>query len=520
MRNNLFKQIATVTLLIAATLTAAAEQDSVPVWPIDTVNGTAVWRYKVEKSIGLFRISKNFGVTQEDIIRWNPQLKERGLHYEEEILIPVTAEMAPKEPVLPQTVEKGKALPVLPVTNMVQAATVQAPATTKPDTLLRQTATTTAADTLRSTAPADTLAPAAATTATAESLEPVIPVLPPLTGEVVRLAYLLPLQAEVAQRDPGMDRFYEFYTGALIAVYEAQQSGLKIEVRTFDIGKSNERLQAVLLDSTLWQCDAVIGPAFPTEVAMAAPYALEHRKPMLVPFVSNVPGIESNPYLMQYNTSDEDEAIALAQYIAGIETGVKCIEIDAKEEDIPGSVRDLRNALRFYRVPSDTVTIRAILSDSVAKALNPKAENILVFNTERYSSLHVLMPHLIPLQEQYRLTLLSRYAWQKEKVALPQLYPTTFRQETAVQDSAYMENYQRYFAHQPQTKNPRYDLLGYDLTRYMLLVLPTLRENAEAERVSEILGLPYMGLQSDLRFERVNATGGYRNRALNILRSE
>jgi hypothetical protein len=184
------------------------------------------------------------------------------------------------------------------------------------------------------------------------------------------------------------------------------------------------------------------------------------------------------------------------------------------------SVRDLRNALRFYRVPSDTTTIRAILNDSLATVLSPTAENILVFNTERYSNLHVLMPHLVPLTEKYRLTLLSHYAWQKEKVALPQLYPTTFIQETAVQDSAYLETYRRYFAHLPQTKNPRYDLLGYDLTRYMLLVLPQLKENAEADRIGEILALPYLGLQSDLRFERVNATGGYRNRALQILRSE
>ena len=317
-----------------------------------------------------------------------------------------------------------------------------------------------------------------------------------------------------------MDRFYEFYTGALIAVYEAQQAGLKIEVRTFDIGKSNDRLQAILLDTALWQCDAVIGPAFPTEIAMAAPYALENRTPMLIPFSPNVPGIENNPYLLQYNSSDEDEAIAMAQHIADMTTGVKCIEIDAKDEDIPMSVRDLRNALHFYRVPSDTITIRAILNDSLASKLSSTAENFLIFNTERYSNLHVLMPHLIPLAEQYRLTLISHYAWQKEKVALPQIYTTTFIPDTDVQDSTYMETYQRYFAHRPETKNPRYDLLGYDLTRYMLLILPQLRENAEAERISEIIALPYLGLQSDLRFERLNATGGYRNKALKILRSK
>lgn len=532
MRNKHFIRLSLVALLMMAAETVFAQQDSIPAWPIDTVNGKAVWHYRVEKSIGLYRISKNFGVPQEEIINWNPQLRDRGLHFDEEILIPVSAEWAEKikaqananatadagQAATPQPVPEVKPEPFKEVkaalkTGMdtVHTAMIAAPAIPvvqlRPDTLAKRD-TLAIADTLANVE-ADTLANADANA---------IPVLPPLTGDIVRVAFLLPLQAEVAQRDPGMDRFYEFYTGALIAVYEAQQSGLKIEVRTFDIGKSNDRLQAVLLDTTLWQCDAVIGPAFPTEIAMAAPYAMEHQTPMLIPFSPNVPGIEDNPYLLQYNSSDEDEAIALAQHIAGIETGVKCIEIDAKEEDVPMSVRDLRNALRFYRVPSDTTTIRTILNDSLAAVLSPTAENILVFNTERYSNLHVLMPHLVPLKEKYRLTLLSYYAWQKEKVALPQLYATTFREETAVQDSAYLETYRQYFRHLPETKNPRYDLLGYDLTRYMLLVLPQLRENAEADRIGEILALPYLGLQSDLRFERVSPTGGYRNRALNILR--
>ena len=56
-------------------------------YPLDTVNGEEVYRYQVEKSIGLYRIGVNFHVTQAEIIRMNPQLGERGLHYGETILI-------------------------------------------------------------------------------------------------------------------------------------------------------------------------------------------------------------------------------------------------------------------------------------------------------------------------------------------------------------------------------------------------------------------------------------------------
>ena len=58
-------------------------------YPTDTINGQAVYRYRVPRSIGLYRVSVTFGVSQEEIIKWNPQLRERGLHYDETILVPV-----------------------------------------------------------------------------------------------------------------------------------------------------------------------------------------------------------------------------------------------------------------------------------------------------------------------------------------------------------------------------------------------------------------------------------------------
>ena len=77
-----------LTICCAISLTTVANAELLP-YPIDTVNGQAVYKYRVPHSIGIYRISVNFGVTQEDIIKWNPQLKERGLHYDELILIPV-----------------------------------------------------------------------------------------------------------------------------------------------------------------------------------------------------------------------------------------------------------------------------------------------------------------------------------------------------------------------------------------------------------------------------------------------
>ena len=72
-------------------------------YPLDTVNGEEVYRYTVERSIGLYRVGVNFDVPQSEIIRLNPQLRERGLHYGETLLIPT------KRPVLKKEVKIEKA---------------------------------------------------------------------------------------------------------------------------------------------------------------------------------------------------------------------------------------------------------------------------------------------------------------------------------------------------------------------------------------------------------------------------
>ena len=60
--------------------------------PIDTIDGKPYYLYTVEKGIGLYRVSKNFGVPQEEILEANPSLQTNGLVFGSTILIPITVD--------------------------------------------------------------------------------------------------------------------------------------------------------------------------------------------------------------------------------------------------------------------------------------------------------------------------------------------------------------------------------------------------------------------------------------------
>ena len=76
--------IALLTLVVWAMPARGQQLD----YPLDTIDGQIYYRYTVERSIGLYRISLNFGVTQEEILKANPHRQTQGLRFEEVILIP------------------------------------------------------------------------------------------------------------------------------------------------------------------------------------------------------------------------------------------------------------------------------------------------------------------------------------------------------------------------------------------------------------------------------------------------
>ncbi len=437
-------------------------------YPTDTINGQIVYRYEVPKSIGLYRLSVNFGVTQEEIIQWNPQLKERGLHYAETILIPAkNIEPEPVKPAETAAVPEVQESPAVPETPAVQDAAVAAPA----DSI------TLPEDSVTAVVPADTV-------------------------QALKIAVLLPLQADLTLRDAGMERFVEFYEGVLLAIHDMQQEQ-PFELFVHDIGKNEAAVNQLIADSALYGMDAIIGPAYPAQVEALADFAMQDSVPVLVPFTDKIKSIGRNPFLIQFNPDVKKEAKALADYFEPFRDSVNFVFIDAKEADIPYSVREFRQAVRNRGMSVTRISVHDILIDSVSKAFKDSMENVIIFNTEKFSNLQLLLSHVMNGKAGHSVTMYSRYSWKKEKILLPQIYTSVFATDVPADLTRYESLFTLYFRHEHGTELPRFDLLGYDVTRQL---------------VAWLKGKEYFGLQSDMLFEKVNENGGYINTKVAVIR--
>ena len=542
-------------------------------WPKDTVDGVVVYRYTVQKSEGLYRISKNFNVSQEELVRLNPKLQTEGLKLGQEILVPVKEEqpaaadssmvkhvIEPKETLYAISKRYGVSVAELQAANpevsknMPIGATLLIPVRAAEGATLPVPQTQTEApkmdapqpqseapkvETPKAEAEAPTIeAPKAdevvlpAPKLQADSLTAVQqvatdsmvehPLLLPYDSSIIsalplRIAYLLPFQVEAAKRDGQMDRFIDFYEGALLAIYEAQACGQHFEIFTYDVQKSDIAIQKVLKKGEMQNLDAIIGPAYPAQVSHAALFAKQNRIPCIIPFTNKVSGLEHNPYLMQFNPSAQKEAEAAVRLLSAHKDSLQLVFVDPQASEVSPFVSTLREKALAAGFTTADIALQTIINDSLTTILKQDKKNILVFNSDKYVSVNAVMSKVVNQKKGHSLALFGRYSWQHEKCPIEMVYVSIFHEPNTAHMASYEALYKQYFGHALSSLQPRYDLLGYDLTKAVIRHLLLSQQAVSDQDKQHVFAEEHIGLQSDIHYERASEEGGLENIGIKLI---
>ena len=454
-------------------------------YPLDTINGEEVYRYEVERSIGLYRIGVNFQVPQSEIIRLNPQLRERGLHFGETLYIPtgrpVVETRAESEETRVESQETRAESEETSVESQEPSVESQEPRVESGETSVESQNTLVSADTLSRTKPL----------VWSDSLN---------GKPVLELALMLPFESTQTKRSATAERMMEFYQGALLALHDLQNDSLAFRLRVYDVERSELRINELCDTTELDSVRGILGPVYPIQIERMSAWCAAHQVPLLLPFSDDI-DLRTRPHLLQFNATDRQEADSLCQWMIARDSMQHCVSIDVKEADMSASIRTLRKQMKAQGIKSSKLVLRDLIVDSAAYALDSTRENLIILHTDRYQHVRILLPHLSKLQEQgYRLRIVSQYSWQKENIDLPQVYTSMFTAET--DREAYENLWEQAYVSNHTTDMPRFDLLGYDLMRTLVAWL---RGEQETN-----------GLQADIRWTQVDE-GGWQNTGIKVI---
>ncbi len=562
-----------IIVLLAALMWVNGLFAQAETWPKDTVDGVVVYRYTVQKSEGLYRISKNFNVSQEELVRLNPKLQTEGLKLGQVILVPVKEEqpaaadssmvkhvIEPKETLYAISKRYGVSVVELQAANpevsknMPIGATLLIPVRAAEGATLPVPQTQAEAPKMDAPQPQSEApkvetpkAEAEAPTIEAPKAEEVVlpapklqadsltavqqvatdsmvehPLLLPYDSSIIsalplRIAYLLPFQVEAAKRDGQMDRFIDFYEGALLAIYEAQACGQHFEIFTYDVQKSDIAIQKVLKKGEMQNLDAIIGPAYPAQVSHAALFAKQNRIPCIIPFTNKVSGLEHNPYLMQFNPSAQKEAEAAVRLLSAHKDSLQLVFVDPQASEVSPFVSTLREKALAAGFTTADIALQTIINDSLTTILKQDKKNILVFNSDKYVSVNAVMSKVVNQKKGHSLALFGRYSWQHEKCPIEMVYVSIFHEPNTAHMASYEALYKQYFGHALSSLQPRYDLLGYDLTKAVIRHLLLSQQAVSDQDKQHVFAEEHIGLQSDIHYERASEEGGLENMGIKLI---
>ena len=494
--------------------------------------------HKVDKKQTLFAISNKYGVSQEDIRKYNPEI-ENGLHEGMALRIPKQTKEESKqevEKIVPEKAEKtviqerktdkksfiihivepdetlysisrrykvevADLVAINPASAVKLSIGTELKVPAKEGALLIQKKETTT-NTPKQNLDINTLLSNNLTVSSSNK------------SKIIRIAFLLPFMLDQDKKDASVDRFVDFYAGALLAIKAAKQKGISMEIYTYDTEKSEEKLNEVLSNSELKTMDLIIGPAFTNQVSLIGDFAKENRISTLIPFSSKVSDIESNPYLFQFNPGNETELNVATELFTGKYKNMHIIfaeipgisSLDEGKIWVDGLKKELKKGNKSYS------TLQLSTSDlaDFSSVLKSNGKNLIIFNTDKFAYVSPFIAALKTLPSQYSIVLFEKYNWKNQAEKLPSgLYFSPFT--TAINSEKldkYNKEFTYYFGKAISKELPRYDLLGYDLSAYFISVI-----NKYGNKFNNKIGSYNFsdGLQSKPQFERTSNNSGFVN---------
>ena len=418
------------------------------------------WRdmHKVERKETIFSISRQYGISEEELIAANPELKKGKLKRGSFLFIPYPASKQPaKEP------EKTPAR--IPSNEELFAQNKQ-------------------------------------------SFKKI---------QNIKAAVLLPF-TEGKNRDEQM-RMVEYYEGFLMAVDSLKRQGISVNLYTYDTKGKSDVTQSILAKEEMRNMDIIFGPAHAANVKTLAEFAEKNQTRVVVPFSPEVEQVFKNPYIYQVNTPQSYLYSEVYEHFLRKFSKANIVFLDAgtgqneKAEFIKGMKNELKTNQVAYKHISNSDTLK------ILAAIDSTRENIFIPTSGKDLSLTRLIPQLTQIRRSYPNVDLHLFGYPEWQTYTQDYLASFYELDTYFYSSFYTNNlfpaavrftqeYRRWYSKDMANIFPKYGMLGFDTGYFFLKGLA--QEGSQLE--NNLNRVQVTPIQTGFKFERVNNWGGFINR--------
>lgn len=439
-----------LSTLLAFTVSSVSAQQS------SAIRG----QHKVKKKETIFGISREYGLTIEELIKANPEMNMPGYELKKGMILNIPYSKAEME-----AAEAAKA---------AQAAQAR-----KAEEVARA-----AADDVR--------------------------------NREIRLGIMLPLH----NINGDGRRMTEYYRGVLMACDSLKKQGLSIDVHAWNTAEDGN-IYKVLEDPAAAKCDLIIGPLYSKQMDALSAFVTKHDIRLVIPFSINAPQLTTNRNIFQvYQSPTEQNEVIIARFIERFKNYhtvvVDCNDSTSKKGIFTFGLRRQMEQRGMDAVVTNLKSTEANFS----KAFSRTKPNVVILNTGRSQELGVAFSKINGLkanEPELDITMFGYTDWllytrtylenfYKYNTYIPSVF---YYNPLSVGTQRFERKYRQNFRSDMQSSLPRFAITGFDHAYFFLKGLHKYGKSFNG--AEGMFGYP--PVQTPLKFERYG-NGGLRNRTM------
>jgi LysM repeat protein/ABC-type branched-subunit amino acid transport system substrate-binding protein len=319
--------------------------------------------------------------------------------------------------------------------------------------------------------------------------------------------------------------FFQFYVGLKMAADSLEKFGFRAEFHILDADQEGDtlKIKKVLRKNDLSDMDLVIGPVFMKSFDIVSRISLKQHVNLVNPLSRRERIIEGNPYVYKVQASDRDVAATLASHIRNTFPGANIVLIRSDDSENSSMREVFKNEIdQGYgtgKVTLKEVNYSKTAFKGVTDAINPERKNVIVFLSSNRSKVTSFVSLLNNYGKSMGLTLYGLQGWQEMDLEIELLKNLDYHEPSSTfidYESAAVKQFVRHFRSVTNTEPliEEHAFLGFDIGWYFLQAL--MNYGTDFGPCLENMNLK--GLQFDFRFLKDQPVNGYSNSVLRIIK--
>lgn len=335
----------------------------------------------------------------------------------------------------------------------------------------------------------------------------------------IKAAIILPFLVQGERKNDAM-RMMEYYEGFLLSVDSLKRKGVSIDLYAYDSGNESSSISHILSKPEMKQMNIIFGPLYKQHIKPLSSFANTHNIRLVVPIIKD-DEVFQNPLIYQVNTAQSYVYSEVYEHFTRQFTNANVIVVDMKtdEDDKKEFIDGLKQELERKRVSVQTVNGTTLSLTELKAVMKNGMDNVFVPTSGSAVTLNKIIPQLKMLirdNPAHRINLFGYPEWQ---TYLNDNLESFFELNTYFYSSFYTSNllpaakafnqtYRRWYSKEMQSNYPKYGMLGFDTGLFFLTGLAKYGTGLE-QHISDLDMTP---VQTGFKFERANNWGGFVNK--------